>query len=96
MIAQLLVRLGEMDAIPQGLLHSAELEPVPQWTYEESRQMCASRFRNSYIGFTPGNHYLLKDHDAIMSIGKSMLTDVLRNPKELKAVLTPGNIKNLF
>ncbi|MCQ2136770.1 MAG: endonuclease domain-containing protein, partial [Bacteroidales bacterium] len=43
MIAQLLVSLGEMDAIPQGLLHSSELEPVPQWTYEESRQMCAAR-----------------------------------------------------
>lgn len=95
-IAELLVGLGEMDVIPERLMQAPYLEPVLQWTEAEALQMHAEDYRRGYIGFTPGNHNLLNDHRAILAIGRSMLVDILRNPRASKAVLTRGNIKNLL
>lgn len=96
MIAELLVSLGEMDVVPERLKQAPSLEHVTQWTEAEALQMHAENYRDSYIGFTPGKHSLLKDSAAILEIGRSMLLDVLRNPKAANAVLTRGNFRNLF
>lgn len=96
LIAEILVRLGEMDTVPERLSQAPDLDPVPQWSEEEAKRMCVRDYRKTYIGFTPGKHDLLKDCSAIMAIGESMLADVLQNPNAVKAVLTYGNIANLF
>lgn len=95
-IANLLYSLGEIKTVPERLRKAPALEPVPQWTREEARQMSEKGYRNGYIGFSPGEYDLLRDRGAIASIGFSMLSDVLRNPKAMKAVLTSGNIRNLI
>lgn len=96
LIAELLVSLDEMDAVPERLIPTPSLESVLQWTEEEALQMFATDYRRNYIGFTPGKHNLLKDRGAIVAIGASMLADVLQNPKAMKAVLTYGNMVNLL